>query len=62
MGLLDKSYPDTYKGGQECRKDVDGLRVILHGKEPDGYSGEFLRGFRNSDYLHNSQRTKKLLL
>lgn len=47
MSLLDKTYPDTFKGGQQCREDVDGLRVILHGKEPEGYSEEFLRGFRN---------------
>lgn len=47
MSLLDKSYSDTFKGGQKCREDVDSLRVILHGKEPEGYSEEFLRGFRN---------------
>lgn len=47
MGLLDKSYPDTYKGGQQCREDIDSGRVILYGKEPEGYSEEFLRGFRN---------------
>ena len=47
MGLFERSYPDTFKGGQECREDVDALRVILHEKEPKGYSEEFLRGFRN---------------
>ncbi len=47
MSLLDKSYPDTFIGGQRCREDVDNLRVILQGKEPKGYSEEFLRGYRN---------------
>ena len=47
MSLIDKQYPDTFKGGQQCRKDVDNLKVILHTKEPKGYSKEFLEGFRN---------------
>ncbi len=47
MSLIDKIYPDTFKGGQQCRKDVDSLKVIMHEKEPIGYSKEFLMGFRN---------------
>lgn len=47
MSILDRSYPDTYEGGQQCKRDVDSLSVILHGKEPEGYSQDFLLGFRN---------------
>jgi hypothetical protein len=47
MSLIDKVYPDTYSGGQQCRWDVDSQSVILNTKEPEGFSKEFLRGFRN---------------
>jgi len=47
MGLLDKTYNDDFIGGQQCRDDVDNLRVILPSKEPSGYSQDFLMGFRN---------------
>ena len=47
MSIFGKSYDDTYKGGQQCRQDVDDGHVILHTKEPEGHSQEFLEGFRN---------------
>ena len=47
MSILNKSYPDTFEGGQQCRKDVDDGYIILHTKEPQGYSNIFLAGFRN---------------
>ena len=47
MSWIDKSYSDTFEGGQQCKKDVDKGSTILHTKEPIGYSEEFLRGFRN---------------
>jgi len=53
MSILGKSYDDTYKGGQQCRQDVDDGYIILHTKEPEGYSQSFLEGFRNPNNDNN---------
>ena len=45
--LFGDKYPDTYRGGQQCREDVDALKVIMHTKEPEGYGQYFLLGFKN---------------
>lgn len=44
--LFGPGYPDTFEGGQKLRNDVDNGYCILHTKEPEGYSTEFLQGWR----------------